>query len=77
MAGKKPTEKGLHLPPWGRVSELVDRMDIKMLAHSDHAMIQMSIRNSNIRRGPGLWRFDPVLLGQEEFRIKMSKFLKE
>lgn len=59
------------------LSELVSASGSKMLAHSDHAMVRVSIKPSQVRKGPGLWKFDNMLLGSEDFVTQMSDFLSE
>lgn len=45
--------------------------------HSDHTLITIFLRHSEIRRGPGYWRFDSSLLSREDFTKAMSTFLVE
>lgn len=59
------------------LSELVGSSTIKMLAHSDHAMVSVAIKPSLIKKGPGLWKFDNMLLESEEFVMQMINFLSE
>lgn len=59
------------------LSELVSSSGCKMLAHSDHALVSMSVKPSKINKGPGIWRFDNMLLESEEFVSQMTSFLTD
>lgn len=58
-------------------SELVSSCEIATLAHSDHAMIKMTIKTSQVGRGPGLWKFITLLLQNKDFNQQMSRFLTD
>lgn len=47
------------------LTELVSAATMKMLPHSDHAMISVSIQPSRVQKGPGIWRLDTRLLDSE------------
>lgn len=57
------------------LSEVVKDVKIQTLVHSDHALISCSLRPTKEERRPGLWRFDPALLTNEDFVADMSDFL--
>lgn len=59
------------------ISELVDSCKITPLVHSDHAMITFSVKTSQVKRGPGLWKFDTLLLQNKDFIQKMTEFLED
>lgn len=40
---------------------------IEHIDHSDHDMVVLSLRPSATNMGPGHWKFDPMLLGNQEF----------
>lgn len=61
-------------------SHLMDRvskMDITNLAHSDHAMIAITIGRQDSSRGPGLWRFDVDLLTDNDFTSNRTDFITD
>lgn len=47
------------------------------MVHSDHAIISLSIKTSQVKRGPGLWKFDTSLLQNKEFIKSMTEFLDD
>lgn len=59
------------------LSELADSPGSRRLAHSDHAMISVSLKSSKVKKGPGLWKFNNLLLQSEEFVSQMTTFLSE
>lgn len=58
------------------LSDTTQSTDIKMTPHSDHAMISITLGDSDSARGPGLWRLDTSLLGNEAYVTEMNTFLE-
>lgn len=57
------------------LSDTVQSTGLKMTPHSGHAIIDISLGDSERSRGPGLWRLDTALLGRNDYITEMSEFL--
>lgn len=84
---RKPNEKGFtfrrgsyasrldYLFLSEHLSESVTKLQLHPGAHSDHSLLTATVQQDQVSRGPGLWRFDPLLLAQEKFVTQMKDFL--
>lgn len=59
------------------LSEGARHTDPKTITQSDHSIISMCVKFSPTTRGPGLWKFDPLLLSRPDFVTKISQFLED
>lgn len=59
------------------LSGLVDPIKAETLAHSDHNLLSLSLKTSQIVRGPGMWRLDTALLERDEFITLINQFLTD
>lgn len=59
------------------LSELIHQSEITPMALSDHSAVSLLLKTVPEHRGPGCWRFDGDLLGNEEFVAAMGDFLDE
>lgn len=51
--------------------------DIIPFTLSDHSAITIQVGERPVRRGPGLWRLDNSLIGNETFRDSVHRILRE
>lgn len=59
------------------LSEGARHSDPKIVTHSDHSILSISVGNSPTHRGPGLWKFDASLLLRQDFMTKATQFLEQ
>lgn len=59
------------------LSDAVSEVRIHQGPHSDHSLLSLAMGHPSKDKGPGLWRFDPILLTDTKFIAKMSEFLTE
>lgn len=57
------------------LSEFVDKTAIKAGVHSDHNIVSISFKNKNNARGPGIWKFNNLMLQDESFIEAMEEFI--
>lgn len=50
--------------------------EITPIALSDHALISLSLNTAEVRRGPGIWRFESTLLQDDQYVLSMIDTLK-
>lgn len=64
---------------WLIPSVLVPRASIKITPHplSDHCILTVKVTFAEVKRGPGYWRFDNMLLTDPEFTKEMSEHIDE
>lgn len=58
------------------LTEAASPLKIRVGAQSDHSLISIIIHASERKRGPGRWKFNPMLLQNASFVQMMSDFLQ-
>ena len=56
---------------------LVHKSEILSGYRTDHSLISLILNLNNIKRGPGIWKFNNSLLQDEQFVSKIIKTIKE
>ena len=59
------------------MNQQVVKTEINYGCRTDHSLIQIEIYNKEIKRGPGVWKFNNLLLNHTDFTDKMRKNLIE
>lgn len=59
------------------LSESANKTQIHRGPHSDHSLLTVEIRQTSMKKGPGLWRLDVSLLTDSNFKAEMKQFLEE
>ena len=56
----------------GLTNSVVEQ-EISASTHTDHALVTIKLRSEDIKRGPGIWKFNNLLLTDEKFCTEMSQ----
>ena len=59
------------------LGQYVSRCDIEPAEFSDHNAVYLKVEMAKIERGPGLWKFNQLLLSNEEYVTKLTSLLKK
>ena len=58
------------------LANLVKETNINKSCRTDHALITMLIQDPNHKRGPGVWKLNNGVLGEEKFRTDIESIIK-